>query len=188
MYPAGALAFLIEWPVASVTGGGIIKRMIQSLNELKQSEQPLSVTAIFTPWYPNQLKLFGKRNVKTCILVTGAGHKGIIPTNRSFFFAFGWVSNPGVAAVSPAWSLRSSDTLISWNWDMAVIPHPACCPNCCNVHLDNEKGFLPVCTCSPLILRGCCDFVPPGLLTGVVHDVQVVGQLGAGQVVLVRIT
>lgn len=32
------------------------------------------------------------------------------------------------------------------------------------------------------------DFGPSGLLTGVVHDVQVIGQLGAGQVVLVGIT
>lgn len=51
-----------------------------------------------------------------------------------------------------------------------------------------EQGFPPVCTCSPLILRRCSGFLPSGLLTGIVHDVQVVGQLGAGQVVLVRVT
>lgn len=33
-----------------------------------------------------------------------------------------------------------------------------------------------------------CPSLPSGLLTGIVHDVQVVGQLGAGQVVLVRVT
>lgn len=39
MDPAGALVFLTERPVALVTGPGIIKRMIQSLTELKESEQ-----------------------------------------------------------------------------------------------------------------------------------------------------
>lgn len=112
-------------------------------SEFKWTETVWATTICYSYFlHPDTNQLFGKRNVKTCILVTGAGHKGIIPTNRSFFFyAFGWVSNPGVAAVSPAWSLRSSDTLISWNWDMAVIPHPACCPNCCSVHLDNGEGF-----------------------------------------------
>lgn len=89
----------------------------------------------------NQLKLFRRRRVKTCIWVIAAGQKVSIPTNGSFFYGFGWVSNPGVAAVSPACSWRSWDTLISWNWDISVLAGPACCPNCCRLHLDEGAGF-----------------------------------------------
>lgn len=93
-----------------------------------------------------------------------------------------------MAAVSPAWGLRSSDTLISGTGTRRSFPVQPAAPPVAASTLMEEKGFLPVRTCPPLIPRHCSDFVPSGLLTGIVHDVQVVGQLGAGQVVLVRIT